>query len=225
MLQEVGYSFIAYLNDAAAMKYHFDDVLERDNPNHIRARLNRAAAFIALGEHENAMDDCRILLKQSPEMTLARCRLADTLMLIGEWSEARETWKEVLERNAEHPYALTQLAACEIALGNPEHAEAPLNNALSIDSGHTAAWHNRGLLYLDWEQEDAALADFEKAAKSNDKHIDSRLHIASIHHAAERWKQAALAWREVLDLSPDHDVARQRLTDCDMALSLASKVE
>ena len=69
------------------------------------------------------------------------------------------------------------------------------------------------------------MADFEKAAKSDDKHLDSRLHIASMHHAAERWRRAAIAWREVLDLSADNEVARQRLVDCDMALSLASRVE
>jgi len=31
MLQEVGYTFIAYLNDAAAMKSHFEDVLLKIN--------------------------------------------------------------------------------------------------------------------------------------------------------------------------------------------------
>ena len=228
-----GSSLISYLRGNLACHHgefevarqHFDDVLDGNDPRHVRARLNRVATLIALGEHDSAMDDCRILLKQSPEMTLASCRLADTLMLIGEWEEARRIWKEVLAKNSEHPHALTQLAGCEMSLGNPELAEAPLNKALTLDPGHTAAWHDRGLLYLEWEQEDAALADFEKAAKSDEKHLDSRLHIASMHHAAERWRQAAMAWREVLDISADNEVARQRLTDCDMALSLASSVE
>ena len=31
MLKDVGYTFIAYLNDAAAMKFHFDDIFKQLN--------------------------------------------------------------------------------------------------------------------------------------------------------------------------------------------------
>ena len=61
---------------------YFDDVLERFNPLHVRARLNRIAASLALGLHDSAMDDCRILLEQAPDLTLAKCRMADVFMLV-----------------------------------------------------------------------------------------------------------------------------------------------
>ena len=67
---------------------HFDDVLERHDPLHVRARLNRIAASLALGLHDSALDDCRILLDQAPELTLAKCRMADVLMLVTNWNPA-----------------------------------------------------------------------------------------------------------------------------------------
>ena len=206
-------------NFEAALEY-FDEVLKQ-NPYHVRARLNRIATYLALDEFHKALDDCQELLSQAPEMLLAKCRIADILMHLGEWNKAKSEWEEVLKTNTNHPQALTQLAACETALGRPELAENPLNQALKIDPNYAPAWHNRGLLYLEWGNEAAALADFEKAAKADKTHLDALLHIASIHHSASRWDEAHIAWREVLDCSPENQVARVRLEECDLTLSMA----
>ena len=206
-------------NFEGALEY-FNEVLTQ-NPFHVRARLNRVATYLALDEFHKALDDCQELLSQAPEMLLARCRIADILMHLGEWNKAKSEWEEILKTNANHPQALTQLAACETALGRPELAETPLNQALKINPNYAPAWHNRGLLYLDWGKEAAALADFEKAAKADSKHLDALLHIASIHHSASRWEEAHIAWRNVLDCSPENQVARVRLEECDLTLSMA----
>ena len=202
-----------------AARNHYDDVLEIHDPLHVRARLNRIAVSISLGLFDSAMDDCRVLLEHSPNLTLAKCRMADTLMLIANWSQAKDLWEEVLDINGNHPHALTQLAACNISLGNPDQAEAPLNKAIRLDSNFSSAWHNRGLLYLEWGEEDAAIQDFETTIKIEPEHIDARLHLASIHHSAGRWKKAAPLWRAVLDIDSDNDVARKRLGHCEMQIS------
>ena len=169
------------------------------------------------------MDDCRILLEQAPDLTLAKCRMADVKMLIADWTSAKELWIDILEVNGNHPHALTQLAACNISLGAPEQAEAPLNKAIRLDPEFAPAWHNRGLLYLEWAEEEAAIQDFETTIKVDPKHIDARLHLASIHHSAGRWKIAAPLWRDVLDIDSDNDVARQRLSHCEMQITATTK--
>ena len=87
---------------------------------------------------------------------------------------------------------------------NPEYAEA---------------WHQRGLLYLDWAKEEAALNDFEAAVRCDGTHIESRLRIAAVHHEAERFMEAEAAWNGVLAIDPDHTVARMRKKECEMALA------
>ena len=119
------------------------------------------------------------ITEQAPELTLAKCRMADALMLVTNWEPAKQLWTEILELNGNHPHALTQLAACNIALGIPDQAEAPLNKAIRLDPKFSSAWHNRGLLYLEWGEEDAAIQDFETTIKVDPDHIDARyiLHL------------------------------------------------
>ena len=108
-------------------------------------------------------------------------------------------------------------------MGIPDQAEAPLNKAIRLDPEFSSAWHNRGLLYLEWGEEDAAIQDFETTIKVDPNHIDARLHLASIHHSAERWKKAGPLWRQVLDIDSDNDVARQRLSHCESQIIIQSK--
>ena len=106
-----------------------------------------------------------------------------------------------------------------MAMDRPEKAEAPLNEALRLAPDHTEAWHQRGLLYLDWAQEESALNDFEAAVRCDGNHLGARLRIAAIHHKAERFPEALGAWNGVLAIEPDHTVARRRREECEMALA------
>ena len=188
-------------------------------PNHSRAMLNRAACSMALDEAHLSLDDCNSLLERAPGLLLARLRRAEASMHLTEWDEAIKDLEAVLENNSKHSHALTRLAACQIALGRPELAEAPLNEALRVDSGNAEAWYQRGLLYMEWERIDASIADFQKAAKANPTHLQSRLHIAASLHGAGRWEEAVDAWKEVLELEPENSVARRRHDQAENFLS------
>ena len=70
------------------------------------------------------------------------------------------------------------------------------------------------MLYLDFGRIDDAKQDFENAAANDPHHIDARLRIAAILHETGDSKQAAAAWRKVLDVDPEHRLARRRLEEC-----------
>ena len=86
--------------------------------------------------------------------------------------------------------------------------------ALRIDSSNSDAWYQRGLLYLDFGRGQEALSDFESASRNDPKHIDARLMIAAIFHERGDTKNASNAWRKVLDIDPQHKLARRRLEEC-----------
>jgi tetratricopeptide (TPR) repeat protein len=195
---------------------HYTEALEYD-AGHIRARLNRCSVLMALNEPMKALDDSEILLDLAPNLTLARLRRAEAAMMLGEWEPARDDLKMVLENAPHHHHALTQLASCHMSLKRPERAEAPLNEALRLVPDHAPAWHQRGLLYLDWGREEAALSDFEAAVRCDSQHLDARLHIAALHHEAKRLDQASAAWKSVLAIDADCQVARTRLEECEIA--------
>lgn len=200
---------------------HYNESLEFD-AGHIRARLNRSSVLMAIDEPKKALDDSEILLDLAPNLNLARLRRAEAYMMLGEWEPARDDLKIILESAPHHHHALTQLASCHMSLKRPERAEAPLNEALRLAPNHAPAWHQRGLLYLDWGREESALSDFETASRSDSQHLDARLHIAALHHEAQRFDQASAAWKSVLALDADCQVARTRLDECEIAQMAAS---
>lgn len=197
--------------------YHYSDCLTLD-PGHIRARLNRSSVTLGLNDAQAALDDAEHLLDLAPQLAVARVRKGDAYMHLAQWESASKAFKQVLEHAPHHTHALTQLAACYMSMDRPERAEAPLNEALRQSPDHAPAWHQRGLYYLHFNMLDNALSDFEAAARCDAHHLDARLRIAAHHHGLGRHQEAETAWKAVLTLEPDHQLAKTRLAECEKNL-------
>ena len=191
----------------------FSSTLEID-PDHVRARLNRCSTALLCEDLAQALDDADHLVNARPDHELARLRRSEILMNHGDWSEAETELRNLLKRNSEHTMALVHLGTCLIAAGKSEQAERPLNKAIGIDPDLSEAWYQRGLLYLDFGRVVEAMSDFDGAARSDSRHIDARLRIAAILHEGEDFDKAIAAWRQVLDIEPQHRLARRRLAEC-----------
>ncbi len=191
----------------------FSKVLASE-PDHVRARLNRCSASLLKGDLAAALDDADHLVTNQPGLDMARLRRSEVLMNHGDWDEAEAELRRLLENRPEHTMALVHLGTCLIARGRAEQAEKPLNTALQIDTTHSDACYQRGHLYLDFGRHEDAMHDFENAAEHDEHHIDARLRIATLLHEAEDSKGAAAAWRRVLDVDPEHRLARRRLEEC-----------
>ncbi len=196
----------------------YSDTL-KENPKHIRARLNRISCYLAVDKAVEAKEDADILLSLAPELAVAVFARADALSRLGEWNDAKDGFLSVLEDAPHHYQALTKLGACYLALDRPERAEGPINEALRLAPDYGDAWHQRGMLYSAWEKHEAALSDFEAAIRADGTNINARLQAAAIYHATNNIEQATAAWRGVLALEPDHPLARQRLKQCEQQLA------
>jgi len=181
--------------------------------NHIRARLNRCSAALLANDLPTALDDADYLVENVPELNLARQRRSEILMNLGDWGAAEIELRTLLSNQPEHIMGLVHLGTCMIAMDKAEQAEKPLNDAIRYDPKHSDAWYQRGLLYLDFGRVEEAKSDFEAAAKHDTKHIDARLRIAAILHEGEDATAAVTAWRKVLDIDPEHRLARRRLQE------------
>ena len=190
----------------------FDSVLAED-PNHVRARLNRCTALMIAEDYHAALDDVQYLLEAHPELDLARLRRGEIMLSLGEWTEAEANFRDVLSRRGENPHALIQLGASLVAQERLTEAEQPLNEAIRLDGQSSEGWYQRGLLYESFGQLEGALSDFETASTRNRHHMNALLRIAAIHHNNENWDAAEAAWRNVLNVEPDHRVARRRIQD------------
>ena len=196
----------------------YTDTLKQ-NPKHIRARLNRISCYLNLNQAFEAKEDADVLLSLAPELKVAIFARGDAQTRLAEWEAAKEDLLVVLEDAPHHYMALTKLAACYLALDRPERAEGPINEALRLAPDYAEAWHQRGLLYLMWEKKESALSDFEAAIRADGNHLLSREMAARIHHELNNLEQAMAGWRGVLALDPNHALARKRLQQCEQLLS------
>ena len=202
----------------------FDSVLLED-PNHVRARLNRCSTLMLDQDPHAALDDVQFLLEAHPELDLARLRRGEIMLSLGEWEEAESNFRDVLSRRGRNPHALIQLGASLVAQERLTEAEQPLNEAIRLDGDSADGWYQRGLLYIAFGQFDGALSDFQTAAKINHHHMNALLRIAAIHHENEDWDDAEAAWRNVLNVEPDNRVARRRIQDAIDGQSRQRKAE
>ena len=208
--------------DMNEAKRLFDSVLAED-PNHVRARLNRCTTLMVEQDHHAALDDVQFLLDAHPELDLARLRRGEIMMSLGEWEEAESNFRDILSRRGENPHALIQLGAALVAQERLTEAEQPLNEAIRLDGESAEGWYQRGLLYESFGQFDGALSDFETAAKRDVHHMNALLRISAIHHNNKNWDEAEKAWRNVLNVEPENRVARRRIQEAIDGQSSARK--
>jgi len=208
----------AKTGDYARAVAMYTDTLKQ-NPKHIRARLNRVSSYLGLNQALEAKEDADVLLSLAPDLKVAIFARSDAYTRLAEWEAAKEDLLVVLEDAPHHYKALTKLAACYLALDRPERAEGPINEALRLAPDFAEAWYQRGLLYLMWEKKETALSDFEAAIRADGNHLLAREMAARLHHTLDNLEQAMAGWRGVLALDPNHALARKRLQQCEQLLS------
>ena len=208
----------AELGNYSEARRRFDTVLTHD-PNHVRARLNRATVAVLMQDHALALEDSELLLKQYPELDLARLRRAESLMGLDKWEWAEVALREIIERKPGHVPALISMGATLCALDRAEEALPSLDEAIRLESDNPDAWHMRAQFYIEQGALPAALADFESAIRADPSHMESLLHAAAIAHEIGPIERAESCWRRVLNQDPTNHLARTRLEE-----SLSKKV-
>jgi tetratricopeptide (TPR) repeat protein len=112
---------------------------------------------------------------------------------------------------------LPKSAAAENALGivyagklDTWKAERAFKNACEMEQTFAAPHYNLGLLYRSQKNE-AALAEFEKAAELDGKNYAPQLAVGDEYFAQNKWQQAAEAYRKAVAARPFDDALHTKL--------------
>ncbi|MBI3651385.1 MAG: caspase family protein [Acidobacteria bacterium] len=112
---------------------------------------------------------------------------------------------------------LAKTAATENALGivyvgklDNWKAERAFKNASELDANYAAPHYNLGLLYRA-QKNDAALAEFEKAAALDAKNAAIFIAIGDEYFAQNKWPQATEAYRQAIAARPFDDALHTKL--------------
>jgi putative PEP-CTERM system TPR-repeat lipoprotein len=168
-----------------------------------------AATHVAEGRPDKAFARIERELQRSPEEQQLQAELCRLQLRTNKPREARATAEAMVRRLPGSPAGYLLLAETQLAAGDPDSARATLRSA-PLRNSHDAALL---LAALEEARKDrrAALAELVRAEALGAPGVEVNLRKAALLQASGRTREAAAAYREVLDSSPDHVPALNNL--------------
>ena len=128
-----------------------------------------------------------------------------------DYAVARKAYERVLKLDSSNLMGLVNLGMVESALGNKAKAEETLKKAISIRLETAPAWLALGMMYMDEDRSDAALAALSQAALYDPK--SARTHnFLGVVIGRRGWVDGAQAeLRRAVELDPSYTDAHYNL--------------
>jgi len=173
----------------------------RSAPAHMLLGLaylaQRSSAMIA-----EAKAELQQALDLDPELLWARFYLARLYLDQGLTEKAREQLERGLKQSPGLPLLLSLLGEVRRKLGDPGASLELNRKALEADATMIPAHYFLALAYLDLKQEQAAMAELEKAIHSPDVMPEMYNSLASLYIKKQQFAQAEDACRKAIALDP-----------------------
>ena len=175
-------------------------------------RLN-AATYVAQGHllerqgHlEQAAEQYRRALVQTPDLVAARNRLGITLTKLGRPAEAAEQFRTALA-HAPEAYLYNNLGFSLEQAGRWSDALEALDRALEIQPSFSRAHMNRGVVLGRLGRDTEALAAFVLVGTE----VDAYYNLGVVQADGQRYAAAARSFERALQLAPDMTAAWEQL--------------
>ena len=184
--------------------------LVRVSPENPALLLNLCITEYKGKQYAEAVAHASAALKLQPDLLPARLFLGASYLELGDFARAIGPLELVIAANPRERNARFLLGEALLGTGKPAEAVAHLQTAAELLPANARVWYWLGRAH-------AALGRSEAAADAWDRlmalppSMESHLHAAEVHDAAQRWREAAGEWRAALALAPENHAARMGL--------------
>jgi predicted Zn-dependent protease len=188
----------------AAAIYRKLSTSDPDNPDLL---LNLAIAEYKARRFREAATSAAAASKLAPEMLPARLFLGASQLELSEFKQAIESLEFVVRADPRERNARLMLGEALIGAGRADAAVAHLVTASEMLPANPRVWYGLARSYEALGEKDRAadaLSHLKKLPPSPELHF----HMAELHSAALRWREAANEWSAALKLAPDNRRAR-----------------
>jgi tetratricopeptide (TPR) repeat protein len=136
--------------------------LQKLMPESAEVHFNIASTYEKLGDPDKAIEFYQKTVELKPEFYEAWLAIADIYGKRKSWPEAAAAMKKAVDLKATDPVVLFNYAVYAQNSGDLVAAESAYRKTLEIDPGRALAHYQLGLIEVSREQNDAAIAHFEK---------------------------------------------------------------
>lgn len=137
------------------------DRIISQNPRETRARIRRAAIYMALRRYRDALADYDLLIQDAPADAPLLINRGNALLALGRAQEALATYDQALALKPGLVWGQVNRAKALLSLGRDPDAMASLNAALQLSPADPAALRERAELRIRKGQLSAARSDLD----------------------------------------------------------------
>ena len=178
----------------------YQDLLRR-SPENAALLMNLCVAEYTAKRYPDAIAHASAALRIEPDLLPARLFLGASRLELGEFAAAIDALRQVAAANPRERNARLMLGEALLGNGQADAAVEHLRAAVEMLPRNPRVWYSLGRAYESLgRQADANEAWARLAAL--EPSLESHMHAAEVHTAAQRWREASAEWQEALRLAP-----------------------
>lgn len=176
-------------------------------PENKECRNEIAHTYFMLGDFENALYHCNLIIGQDPENIGAYIGKGSILDCLGKKQEALKSYFRVLELKPDYTGVYGNIIRAFLKLGKTEEAMKFINTALNVVPDYFELYFHKGYVHFYIDEIEMAMECFEKAIELNPDYADSYIGKASILIAQGEYKSAIEFADIAIRLDPENRYA------------------
>jgi predicted Zn-dependent protease len=186
--------------------------LVRNSPGNPVLLLNLSVAQYTGRRFREAAATAAAALKLQPDLLPARLFLGASYLELGELPAAIESLKSVVASNPRERNGRLMLGLALLQAGQAGDSLGHLEAAAQMLPTSSRAWYGLARARESVGQTEAAKQAWEQLMALPPS-LESHLHAAELDSANQRWREAAVEWREAQRLAPEKSAVRLRLAE------------
>jgi predicted aspartyl protease/tetratricopeptide (TPR) repeat protein len=183
--------------------------VEQTDSQTVRQLIKQADKLIRKGSYGDAEKLLRRAAEAPGENSLAKLRLAHLYVRQRRLVDAYELAFPVAKADQNNSYAFAILGATMLGAGRFSDARDLYYNALTLDKKQALAWAGFGMIEFYENRITESLRNLEQAVHHDRDQPDYVFALAQVSARAEKYKEAADAYRRFLQVSRDTDDERR----------------
>lgn len=184
-----------------------DDVqqLEEDT----RQLIKQADKLTRKGNFVEAEKILRRIIEKNPTHSLAKLKLAYLLLKQNQLLEPYNLSFEIAKNEPKNSFAFAVLGTTLLSAGNFNEAEKILVTAVTLNKKEALGWAGLGMLDFYENRIQDSIENLRAAAYYDTNEPDFVFALAQVSARAEKYREAADAYRRFLVISPENDIERR----------------
>ncbi|MHB1426446.1 MAG: protein kinase domain-containing protein [Gemmataceae bacterium] len=180
----------------------YSDALALD-PKYVKARIDRALAYLEQGKLNDALKDCDDALEQDSRNVSAYSRRAECYRRLKQYEKAVADYTRLLELEDDKVEVYLKRASVYREMKRLDDALGDYDRVVSREPKNTGHYLERATVYKEMKRLDDALGDYDRVLTLEPKNVWARYMRAQLHVQRGEYPKAVEDYTALIALRPD----------------------